>query len=109
VDGQVQWLRWELYPWRQADGSIGGLLLAEDITRQKQALEDLREGERFRLAGGDRTVSGIGMFRRGNATTVSYFEMLGYTPGAFPNRVDTWIGLLHPTNATPSLRAQQRA
>ena len=31
------WVRWEVRPWRRADGSQGGILiLAEDITRRKQ-------------------------------------------------------------------------
>ncbi|HKW33950.1 MAG TPA: PAS domain S-box protein [Candidatus Acidoferrum sp.] len=36
------WLRWEVRPWRSADGSIGGILIfAEDITRRKQMEEAL--------------------------------------------------------------------
>ena len=36
------WVRWEVRPWRSADGSIGGILiLAEDITRRKHTEEAL--------------------------------------------------------------------
>ena len=36
------WVRWEVRPWRSADGSIGGILiLAEDITRRKHMEEAL--------------------------------------------------------------------
>ena len=46
ADGRTDWLRWEIQPWRQADGSIGGLIMfTEDITARKQAMEMLREGE----------------------------------------------------------------
>ncbi|MBN8420370.1 MAG: PAS domain S-box protein [Verrucomicrobia bacterium] len=45
-DGRTDWIRWEIQPWRQADDSIGGLVMfTEDITARKQAMEMLREGE----------------------------------------------------------------
>jgi PAS domain S-box-containing protein len=36
------WVRWEVRPWKTAEGAVGGILiLAEDITRRKQADEVL--------------------------------------------------------------------
>jgi two-component system sensor kinase FixL len=44
ADGQVQWLRWELRPWRRADGSLGGIaIFTEDISARKQADTEIRE------------------------------------------------------------------
>lgn len=43
ADGTVQWIEWEVVPWRAADGSVGGIVLfADDITARKQAEERLR-------------------------------------------------------------------
>lgn len=42
-DGRVQWLRWELIPWRAQDGTVGGIVLfSEDITAIKAHEERLK-------------------------------------------------------------------
>jgi diguanylate cyclase (GGDEF)-like protein/PAS domain S-box-containing protein len=42
-DGTVRWSRWEVVPWREGDGSIGGIILfAEDITRHRETDQRLR-------------------------------------------------------------------
>lgn len=44
ADGSMQWLRWEVRPWYQADGGIGGIaMFTEDITYQKQVEEALQQ------------------------------------------------------------------
>ena len=43
ADGTVQWIRWEVVPWREGDGSIGGIILfAEDITKHRETDQRLR-------------------------------------------------------------------
>jgi diguanylate cyclase (GGDEF)-like protein/PAS domain S-box-containing protein len=43
ADGTVQWIRWEVVPWRKGDGSIGGIVIcSEDITPQKESENRLR-------------------------------------------------------------------
>lgn len=39
-DGTVQWLRWEVRPWRNTNGTIGGIIIfSEDVTGRKLAEE----------------------------------------------------------------------
>lgn len=43
ADGSVQWLHWEVQPWRDATGAIAGIVMfTEDITARKQADAVLR-------------------------------------------------------------------
>ena len=43
ADGSVQWVRWEIRPWHDAAGKLGGIVIfAEDIT-------DIREAEEILL------------------------------------------------------------
>src|SRR5246500_1383800 len=45
--GRTRWARWEVRPWRAADGTVGGILiLTEDITRRKQMEEALSDMSR---------------------------------------------------------------
>ncbi len=38
ADGTVQYLRWELHPWRDGSGAVGGIVIfTEDVTPRKQA------------------------------------------------------------------------
>jgi diguanylate cyclase (GGDEF)-like protein/PAS domain S-box-containing protein len=42
-DFSIQWLRWEIHPWRTGDGGIGGIVIfTEDITQQKKDKENLQ-------------------------------------------------------------------
>ena len=47
ADGRIDWIRWEIRPWYENSGDIGGILLfSEVITESKIARETLLESER---------------------------------------------------------------
>lgn len=46
ADGRLDWVRWEIFPWNEYTGEIGGIILfSEVITERKQAEVALRESE----------------------------------------------------------------
>ena len=46
LDGTVDWVRWEIRPWYESGGAVGGILMmSEDITGRVQARDALRESE----------------------------------------------------------------
>jgi signal transduction histidine kinase len=48
VDGSEQWIRWEIRPWRNADGKVGGIVIfSEEITERKKAEAALLRNEKL--------------------------------------------------------------
>ncbi|SNS69556.1 MULTISPECIES: response regulator [unclassified Azospirillum] len=42
-DGTVNWLRWEIHPWHDIDGRVGGIIIfTEFITERKEAESEIR-------------------------------------------------------------------
>jgi PAS domain S-box-containing protein len=82
ADGSVQWLRWEVRPWRDHAGDIAGIVIfSEDITERKRTEEAMRESEeRFRLLF-EQAVDGIAVLdAKGRVLDINTAccEMLGY-------------------------------
>lgn len=51
-DGTVDYVRWEMQPWRQPDGTIGGIIFfSEVVTERKRAEQSLRQAEKLAAAG----------------------------------------------------------
>ncbi len=43
ADGTVNWLRWEIHPWHDIDGTVGGIIIfSEFITARKEAESEIR-------------------------------------------------------------------
>lgn len=43
ADGSTMWVRWEIHPWHDIDGQVGGIIIfTEVITARKQAEDEMR-------------------------------------------------------------------
>jgi len=83
-DGNVQWLRWEVQPWRDLAGEVAGIVIfSGDITERKRTLEALAESEGHYRALAETTFDWIWEIdRRARFTFASQrvTEHLGYAP-----------------------------
>ncbi len=62
ADGTVQWLRWEVRPWYDTNGVIGGIVIfSEDITERRQTRQELEDLQGILTAA--EKVAGIGSWK----------------------------------------------
>ncbi len=63
--GRGGWIRWQIIPWRDADGSVGGIVMFyEDITERKLAEAALRESKNVLQLFIDRAPAALAMLDR---------------------------------------------
>lgn len=99
ADGSVDHLRWELVPWFDADGRVGGIVMcAEVITEMVQRHEALQESaQRLDLA--LQSVGG-GLWdwdiARGSVwVSDEWWRLLGYEPGQFEMTPERGFEMVH--------------
>jgi two-component system, cell cycle sensor histidine kinase and response regulator CckA len=87
ADGSIQWLRWEVRPWRAPNGDVGGILIfSEDITERKQIQESVAERERYLRTILQTTVDGfwvVDLTGRFIEVNEAYCRMTGYNRTEF--------------------------
>jgi PAS domain S-box-containing protein len=50
ADGTVDWVKWEIRPWHEASGAIGGIILFTEVVTEQHVAAALVEAERAKLA-----------------------------------------------------------
>lgn len=76
ADGTIQWLKWQLLPWRTAAGEVGGVILfTEDITARMLAEELLRTATEHARVG----LAVLDAERRYTFVNPAYRELLDLT------------------------------
>jgi PAS domain S-box-containing protein len=100
ADGRIDWVRWEMVPWRNADGTIGGaLLLSEDMTERMAAEAALHDSAaRLRLV---QQVCGIAFTDRTLPETSAlisreFTHIYGLPPEQTRIPVAAIVALVHP-------------
>jgi signal transduction histidine kinase/ActR/RegA family two-component response regulator len=106
-DGEVEFARWRLVPWKRNDGAVGGLIIfTENITESALARDALEQSnERLRLAINsaraalwDWDVRADRIFR-----DPLWWEVHGHEPGSLSETASESVHIIHPDDM-PSLR-----
>jgi PAS domain S-box-containing protein len=100
-DGSVQWLHWEIRPWRDAGGDVAGIVIfTEDITARKATEAALRESHARLVKMLEVETVGV-MFwdlTTGRMTDANdaFLRMMGYTRADIESGALTWQKLTPP-------------
>jgi PAS domain S-box-containing protein len=100
ADGRIDWVRWEMVPWRHAGGAIrGAILFSEDMTGRRAAAAALRDKDaRLRLV---QKVGGIAWSDRlltEDSATISgeFTQLFGLPPEQTRITPAALLSLVHP-------------
>jgi two-component system cell cycle sensor histidine kinase/response regulator CckA len=109
ADGSAIWLRWEVQPWRDAAGAIGGIVLfVEDITVRVESEEAARVA-RQGLADLIATIDGIvweadAQTFRFTFVSAQAERLLGYPVRQWLDDADFWAAHIHPADRDASVK-----
>jgi PAS domain S-box-containing protein len=111
VDGTEEWTRWEIRPWHDVIGEIGGIIMfTEVITERKRADDTLRKSEqRFHFAV---EATSDGIWDWDIRTGVVYFSpqwmrLLGYVSDEIVRSTEFFFSLVHPDDRARTAQVLQ--
>jgi PAS domain S-box-containing protein len=116
ADGTLQWLRWEVRPWHETEGEVGGILIfSEDVSASVEAEASLRESElRFRqIAENIDEVFWMADPEAGKVLYVSpaFERIYGRSGASILAKRETWLEAIHPEDrerVRAAARGQER-
>lgn len=109
ADGSEDWLKWEVRPWEDVTGNIGGIIMFTDvITERKRAEQALRlSEERYARA---TAIGKVGVWELDGVTglyhgDINLSALFGYGPDELSTDPYEWLGLVHPQDQAIALKA----
>ncbi|RQW77167.1 MAG: PAS domain S-box protein, partial [Geobacter sp.] len=100
LDGSVDWLRWEVHPWHDRSGAIGGIIMfTEVITEQKRMEGELRQSEqRLNKA---QEIAHLGSWELDVVNDLltwsdEVYRIFGFEPREFGATYEAFLEAVHP-------------
>ncbi len=101
ANGRVDWIRWEIHPWRNANQEVGGIILfTEVVTAQREAEAALRESKALYQAIFDNSPFAIALTRVADAVQVAandeFLRLFELTREELVNKTFAELGISTP-------------
>lgn len=105
MDGRVDWVRYEIHPWRNADQEIGGIVMFNDVITARKEMEDALKTseETFRSAMEHASIGKalLNLFGQWIKVNKALCELLGYSEEELL-KID-FQSITHPDDLTADL------
>ena len=110
-DGTLEWMSWEVRPWRETSGAVGGILIfAELMTQKVRALESLRVTEERLRDFFEQSAVGFAEVDPTTGRLVRYNDKLCEISGRTRDALLalSWPEMIHPEDLPAALEASAR-
>jgi PAS domain S-box-containing protein len=106
ADGSIDWVRWEIHPWYESEGKIGGIILFSEVITERIQLEQERAKLNERLDLATRS-AGIGIWdwdikKNEIVWDDQMYSLYGLNTGEFGGAYEAWLNGVYPEDQGPS-------
>ena len=106
ADGSIDWVRWEIHPWYESEGKIGGIILFSEVITERIQLEQEQAKLNERLDLATRS-AGIGIWdwdikKNEIVWDDQMYALYGLSAGEFGGAYEAWLNGVHPEDQGPS-------
>ncbi|OQW30491.1 MAG: hypothetical protein A4E19_09250 [Nitrospira sp. SG-bin1] len=101
ADGSEDWLRWEVRPWREATGDIGGIIMFTEVITERKQAEQAVEQLMHRYKDLVDSINGIVWEADASTTRFTFVSQqaeafLGYPVEQWLSSPTFWVDHMHP-------------
>jgi PAS domain S-box-containing protein len=100
ADGSIDWVRWEIRPWLDKNGSIGGIMILSEVITERKKNEAALLENKIRLEAAIKA-SNTGLWDWDLKTNRVFYsrewkEMIGYKEWEISDDLSEWESRVHP-------------